>query len=317
MKRRYNQSVCFVIKMDTVINLNVPHIAFQIFDHLDVFKLFKLRLSVSTVWKELITTFLIEKWLRHTIILACASGQIDLIEKSLEFCAKKNIRWSSIEWRPMLDHPTPERTPFMIACWHACRNGRLGVVKLLLEHRKVLDIKVVSQDVSGHTELSDACYNQQVKMVRLLLNELGKEYDTQYLNAQSLKGETAFMRACEVGNYDIVKMLLDYGNGIDFNLGRNNNGLMLACQNGHAEVVALLMQYSFANRIELNRRNAFRKSALMMACEHGHEDIVKLMLESKLIDRLFWFETLNYSQKIKDLLETGGKVYSSNWRPWE
>ena len=62
------------------------------------------------------------------------------------------------------------------------------------------------------------------------------------------KWKTKFIKACEKGKTEVVKILLEHpnGQGIDFNIKERCDGytgFMYACVHGHIEVIKLLLDY--------------------------------------------------------------------------
>ena len=105
---------------------------------------------------------------------------------------------------------------------------------------------------------------------------------TQFWNPRNILGFTAFMWACQFGHIDVVKLLLIHSNRIDLN-ARTNTGLtafMCACRIGHKDVVQLLLDQVNSN-IELNARSrSIGSTAFMLACQNEHKDVVQLLLDN-------------------------------------
>ena len=71
--------------------------------------------------------------------------------------------------------------------------------------------------------------------------------------------------ACEVGDLDMVKFMLEYG-------GNKNEGLFFSCMNGHYDVTKYLLE----NGSNPNHRSGM---CLEKAKINGHNDIVELLQE--------------------------------------
>ena len=125
----------------------------------------------------------------------------------------------------------------------------------------------------------EACKNGETKIVQLLLERCNSEESE--LNIKDEHGTTAFMWACSNGHKDVVKLLLDYSEGIDLN-ARDNvmkwTAFMLACILGHKDVVKLLLDHTNSN-IDLNARDEGGYNGLERAYFNGHRDIAKLLLD--------------------------------------
>eukprot|EP01094_Clydonella_sp_ATCC50884_P024993 TRINITY_DN6417_c0_g1_i2.p1 TRINITY_DN6417_c0_g1~~TRINITY_DN6417_c0_g1_i2.p1 ORF type:complete len:164 (+),score=34.96 TRINITY_DN6417_c0_g1_i2:64-555(+) len=83
--------------------------------------------------------------------------------------------------------------------------------------------------------------------------------------------------ACNVGNLDGVRSLLD--NGADAN-ERASSGvtpLMAACVNGHTEAIAMLLDRG----ADVNHAKADGSTPLWRACDMGDAEMVALLLEQR------------------------------------
>ena len=87
--------------------------------------------------------------------------------------------------------------------------------------------------------------------------------------------KTPLFIACEAGNVDAARLLLDNGAAVD---RANQNGatpLIMACQNGHVDAARLLLD----NGAEVDRAKQNGVTPLIMACENGHVDAARLLLD--------------------------------------
>ena len=124
------------------------------------------------------------------------------------------------------------------------------------------------------TPLLMACNIGNLEIVKLLI-EKGADLDR-----VNKDGETPLFVACQNGNEKVVKLLLDTG-GVDLNQA-NNKGetpLFRACINGHAETVKLLLDHGADPKIG---PDGF--FPLGVACQVGHEKIVELLLGNENVD---------------------------------
>ena len=131
----------------------------------------------------------------------------------------------------------------------ACRNGHNGVVQLLLDHSKRIDISLF-------------LWTQRCCKIAPKYSE-GIE-----LNTKSKIGMTGFMLACRRGHKEVVKLLLDHSNRIELNVRCNDEGYtrcILACIKGRKNVVQLLLNHS--KRIDLNASSNNGRTAFMIACK--------------------------------------------------
>lgn len=93
-------------------------------------------------------------------------------------------------------------------------------------------------------------------------------------------GKTALIWAAQLGQDDVVKMLLDRGadpnHAMDVHgWGMGKTALIWSSQQGHATSARLLLEYG----ADVNYRTPVQGcTAIIMAAQHGHEDVVGLLL---------------------------------------
>lgn len=161
------------------------------------------------------------------------------------------------------------------ALMHACEVGNSDIVYRLLQ-RKDVDVNIQCNE--GETALMKACAHGNAEIVDHFLTR--KDV---LLNLQDKNGYSALMIACRRGQrLEVVKSLVERGNGIDFNLKStdNENALMIACYRGGVEILKFLLA-SDAD-LECNIQSDDGKTALILACEYGDSETVKCLLESHL-----------------------------------
>ena len=82
---------------------------------------------------------------------------------------------------------------------------------------------------------------------------------------------------------------------------------MYACALGRKDVVQLFLDHS--DRIELNARDSFGRTAFMFACSRGRKDVVKLLLDcSEVVDIKIQGSYFQPSEEIKTLLNMHSKT---------
>lgn len=89
------------------------------------------------------------------------------------------------------------------------------------------------------------------------------------------KFATALIIASEIGNIEIVKLLLEYGADTDIQTENRVTALISAIANDHIEIVKLLLEYG----ADTNVQDEDGWVPLMSATEIGNIEIVKLLLE--------------------------------------
>ena len=99
--------------------------------------------------------------------------------------------------------------------------------------------------------------------MRLLPHE--KQTQTEY-------GETALMRAAEIGHTEMVRLLLEHERGMQSN---GWTALMWAAQRGLSEIVEILAPH------ESGRSNSRGECALILAMEYGHRGCVPHLLRGR------------------------------------
>ena len=120
---------------------------------------------------------------------------------------------------------------------HACQNGHLGVVSIMLKH--MMDrtdphiIKKIIQtiDHNGDNIITITCANGHTEILNLLMNANLPGLDIHHVNDN---GENGITLACCNGHYDIVQILFNHGASI-------NNVI----DNGYANTLKLLLDIGF------------------------------------------------------------------------
>ena len=94
---------------------------------------------------------------------------------------------------------------------------------------------------------------------------------------------TGFMRACEKGHAEVIKVLMDNKDIIDHNVKdcHGSSGFVKACANGHGEVVLLLLNH---DKIDFNSANKHGQTAFIKVCELGLDQIASLLVMDEKID---------------------------------
>ncbi|GJC88106.1 ankyrin repeat and KH domain-containing protein 1 [Colletotrichum liriopes] len=94
-------------------------------------------------------------------------------------------------------------------------------------------------------------------------------------NEMSTSGRVALEIACEKGNQEIARMLLEVGADVNLRGHRGRTPLYGASMNGHLELVRLVLQHEGSLTIE----NISGLTPLNVASDSGHFEVVKLLLD--------------------------------------
>lgn len=183
------------------------------------------------------------------------------------------------------------------ALYIACSNGKLDVVKLLLNN----NAKVNQICRFKRTALYTACINGHDDIVNLLVEKDGKIFlggintdrliyrvverkyrevlkklveQKVYLDMQYKNRETVLHKACSTLDLETAKILVDGGANVNIQDEDFNIPLHIACKTNNLEMVKLLTRAgSF-----INSKGFEEKTPLYIACEMGNIDIVKYLV---------------------------------------
>jgi ankyrin repeat protein len=200
------------------------------------------------------------------------------------------------------------------ALQHAAENGRLAMVRFLLENTKVsLDREVESnyggverladtkKKVPGFTAVSRAVENEHKEIVEALLEKgarvagrtrsgapvlsfaISLDRDELFqllmkyrppLDEADYEGRTALMTAAVKGKLEVVKTLLQHGAKIDKRDSMGAPALLRASEAGSKEVI----EYLVSSGANINDRDKEGRDALTYAAMGGHDGICTLLI---------------------------------------
>ena len=90
-------------------------------------------------------------------------------------------------------------------------------------------------------------------------------------------GQTAFHLACEYGNLDVVKLLIQKSTEFNIKLNTKDDfgrtAFHWACIKGHLKIAKLLMRKSSEANIDLNAKDKYRQTAFHWACSKGQSKV--------------------------------------------
>lgn len=161
-------------------------------------------------------------------------------------------------------------TPFVVACL----NGRVSIVKLLLEKFEpnleqecsiLFDISMVH----GVTPLWCAASRGHLDVIKLLVRRGAQ------VNHLTKNESTPLRAACFTGRLDIIQYLVAHGSDLNLSNKYNNNCLMIASYKGFLDVVEFLLK----NGAEVNQQANCGASALHYAAEVGNTAVCGLLLD--------------------------------------
>jgi len=199
----------------------------------------------------------------HRAGLAAVAGLTAALEADdtgkIEAVLKKMTDGENAAWRKTLDQ----------ALLDTARDGRIGIVRLLLDHGGDPEARD-----SEHTALMKAAYFGHREIVRLLLDR-GAPID-----AADRSGKTALMLAARQGHAEIVRLLIEREAGVNTRDQAGSSALIEAAWDGHPEVVRLLLANKADARAQETRTGA---TALWRAADNDYspeekiKDIVRML----------------------------------------
>ncbi|KAJ5413680.1 hypothetical protein N7509_000307 [Penicillium cosmopolitanum] len=207
------------------------------------------------------------------------------------------------------------------ALHYAVRNGNILLVCVLLDFKKLdpnvrdrcgwtplvyaaligslrlLEVLLTRPDIALNVRNASpifyACEKGNLEIVRRLLDRNDMDVNKPVWNKSPL------YIAIENGHIEIARLLIDQGNGIDVNSATllGSTALSVAALNGHLEIVELLLQ---DERLNCKAENNFGETALQLAAREGHEAIVRsLCRDSRIRDLLSLRNAIKYSSSIR------------------
>ena len=171
------------------------------------------------------------------------------------------------------------------ALHHACSNGSLEVVELLMKK----NIKFSPNSVGG-TPLHLACEEGHFEIAEILTKS------NMNIHTIDMSERSALHEASENGHIKIVKLLIDNGLNVNADDIDGKTPLHYACYEGNLEVA----KYLLSKGADVNALCFEGNTALHFATEQNHFKIVKALLETSGIKTHVENELCSTPQKIAE-----------------
>ena len=203
------------------------------------------------------------KYPNSSFMLACRYGLTDIVEAML---ACKNVQPNP--------HSKGESAPLI----EACEGNHPEIVKLLLEHDKILP-NVIDKEKNNSSALLIACLQNNIEMINLLLDH--KDIDVNL--RVGCENNSVIMYAIDENNLDCVKLILNHPK-IDINQSNKfrKTALEIARENNFNAIVTTLEEYLEKNPQEVLADNPVIQ--LFDACAADNANKVKKILSQDSID---------------------------------
>ena len=172
------------------------------------------------------------------------------------------------------------------ALHHACSNGNLDIVQLLLAK----NIKFTSNSV-GSTPLHLACEKGHFDIAKVLIKSVGLN-----IHAIDMLERSALHDAAIYGHFKIVKLLAENGLNINADDDDGKTPLHHSCLEGKLGVV----KYLLSKGADVNALCFEGNTPLHYATEQGHVKIVKTLLETNGILTQVQNELCNTPRKLAE-----------------
>ncbi|KAJ8980099.1 hypothetical protein NQ317_008560 [Molorchus minor] len=124
-----------------------------------------------------------------------------------------------------------------------------------------------------HAAIRDACVQGDISSVQQLLQSLQEDAEL-IVNMAPSGANTLLFTACQVGNKDIVKILLEHGADGRYHSVTKYSPLYIACYHGHRDIVELLL-LKFPELVQ--QHTVERWLPIHACCINGHISVLELL----------------------------------------
>ncbi|CAH2278105.1 cortactin-binding 2 [Pelobates cultripes] len=201
--------------------------------------------------------------------IACTSSIIPVSASSCRPCDSDSLLVTASGWCPSLTALLTSGGPVPLGdltthLHHAAAQGNVTLLSMLLNEEE-LDLNHLCKD--GLSTLYFAAANGHSDCVKMLLTS-GAHVDATVSN-----GFTALCTAAAQGHYKCAEILIAFNADIN-HVGGGQTPLYLACQNGNSEIVKLLLEAG-ADRSIVTKDG---RTAIHATVEIGNVDCLKLLM---------------------------------------
>ena len=220
--------------------------------------------------------------------IAAINGYLSTVKMLLE---------AGAEMTPLPDNQTPLHS--------AALKGHLSIVRTLMDRGATH----LTATTTGWTPLHSACQEQRVEVVKFLLT-----LSTEDINKVEQDGYAPVNTVAELGNFEIVKMLIDSGADVTIASDEGFTPLHNASWRGHLPIVQLLLE---RDRSLISVTNKFGCTPIYSAAQGGQFDTLAFLLSRwpEMIDitcgnwtPLNAAAMLGYSECVELLLDHGAAI---------
>jgi ankyrin repeat protein len=218
----------------------------------------------------------------NLIHLACYNNRFEFIRSYINY-EKTLLQTNKIKKSIILNKNNKNQTPLQIAIM---KRHEKCVVELLNSDKLDLNVKEIENNYSIYHLCIKYSDNKSLQM---LLGKKEKKYQ-EPLFIKSKKNETPIHLACQLGNLEAVKLLMNKLNSdliqsVDLFLKeKNKNGstcFHLASMNGHFNIVDYFLNELKINKLLLlETADNYLNTPLLVSALNGHERIVELLLDN-------------------------------------